>query len=77
LPTHLNPEVINSKATYSNYQKAILKYLGFQKFTITIESLLKDWLIQKVKQGYLPDELFMLAQQYLHSKKTLLPIGLR
>ncbi len=73
LPVDLAPSISNRKATYFNYHKNILTYLGFQKFDSLAENQLKDWLRQKVQQGHLPDNLFLEAQHYLLINRTLLP----
>lgn len=73
LPIDLSANISTRKATYSNYHKNILTYLGFQKFDEASENQLKNWLRQKVEQGHLPDDLFVQAQQYLLTNRTLLP----
>ena len=73
LPTNLFVNVNTRKATNSIYRQNMLDYLGFQKFNEETEKQLKDWLLQKVKQAQLPDELFILAQQYLLANRVILP----
>ena len=73
LPTNLFVNINTRKATDSTYRQNILDYLGFQKFNEITEQQLKDWLVLKVQQAQLPDELFIQAQQYLLTNRILLP----
>ena len=73
LPSELTVNVNTRKATISTYRNNILIYLGFRKFDDLAEKQLIDWLLLKVKQGKLPDELFVLSQEYLLSNRILLP----
>jgi TnpA family transposase len=73
LPPSLTIEVPERKATYSQYRKNILTYLGFQKFDSPAQTNLETWLEEQAKQGFLPDALFQQAEQYLLARRTLLP----
>lgn len=65
LPANLFVNITSRKATFSNYRKHIINYLGFQKFDSQVEVQLKSWLEAKAKRGQLPNELFVEAQEYL------------
>ena len=73
LPPSLTVPVPNRKATYIEYRKNILAYLGFQKFNESAQSQLEAWLEEKAKQGSLPNDLFHQAEEYLLTNRTLLP----
>ncbi len=73
LPANLTVEVSTRKATTSMYHRNILSYLGFNKFDDDAQKQLENWILVKVKQGKLPDELFEEAQAYLLTSYTLLP----
>lgn len=73
LPANLTVEISTRKATTSMYHRNILSHLGFNKFDDTAQKQLENWVLLKVKQGKLPDELFEEAQAYLLTNHTLLP----
>ena len=73
LPPSLTIEVPDRKGTYIEQRKHILDYLGFQKFDELAHEHLRTWLEAQARQGFLPDELFQQAEQYLLASRTLLP----
>ena len=73
LPANLTVEISTRKATTSMYHRNILSHLGFNKFDDAAQKQLESWVLLKVKQGKLPDELFAEAQAYLLTNHTLLP----
>ncbi len=60
-------------ATFSDQCKNILNYLGFSKYSDKVRAALGNWLSKQAEQGYLPDELFLRAEQYLLNAKVILP----
>ncbi len=59
--------------TFSEQCKNILTYLGFSKYGDPTQASLEKWLTKQAEQGYLPDELFLRAEQYLLNEKVILP----
>ncbi len=73
LPPSLNISTPEQDATFSEQRENILTYLGFSKYDDTAQANLEKWLSRQAEQGYLPDELFLRAEQYLLSSKVILP----
>ena len=73
LPPSLTISTPDRDATFSEQRKNILTYLGFSKYDDTAQASLETWLSKQAEQGYLPDELFLRAEQYLLSTKVILP----
>ncbi len=60
-------------ATYTEYRKNILHYLGFRKFDAHAQTTLQEWLKQQALQSNAPEELFQQAEKYLLSEYFVLP----
>ncbi|WP_052441990.1 DUF4158 domain-containing protein [Vibrio hyugaensis] len=73
LPPSLTINVPSRDATFSDQRKNILTYLGFDKYDDNTQASLEKWLSKLAEQGYLPDELFLRAEQYLLNVKVILP----
>ena len=73
LPPSLAVQSPDRKATFTEYRKNILTYLGFRKFNDSAQQQLQIWLEEKAKQGILPNNLFHQAEKYLLASRTLLP----
>lgn len=73
LPPSLTVQVPERKATYSEFRKNILAYLGFQKCDESVVQHLQTWLKGKTQQGVLPQDLFYQAEEYLLHTRTLIP----
>jgi len=73
LPPSLTIHTPDRDATFSEQRKNILTYLGFSKYDGAVQACLEKWLSKQVEQGYLPDELFLRAEQYLLNGKVVLP----
>lgn len=65
LPPSLIINTPDRDATFSEQRKNILTYLGFSKYDDNAQASLEKWLSKQAEQGYLPDELFLRAEQYL------------
>ena len=73
LPPSLEAQQPTREATYLEYHKNILAYLGFRKFDDQAKQQLEQLLEEKAHSGYLPNDLFSLAEGYLLSQNVLLP----
>ena len=73
LPPSLTIPVPDRDATVSEQRKNILCYLSFSKYDDEAQARLKSWLEKQVHQGFLPDELFLRAEQFLLSERVVLP----
>tara|TARA_B100000745_G_scaffold124562_1_gene81120 strand:+ start:5795 stop:7021 length:1227 start_codon:yes stop_codon:yes gene_type:complete len=73
LPPALTINAPERDATFSEQRKNILTYLGFSKYDNNAQANLEKWLSKQAEQGYLPDELFLRAEQYLLTAKVILP----
>lgn len=73
LPPSLTIKVPDRDATFSKQRKNILTYLDFSKYDEAAQENLRNWLLPKAEQGYLPDDLFLQAEQYLLNAKVILP----
>lgn len=77
IASYLTPSVTinvpSRDATFSDQRKNILTYLGFGKYDDNTQASLEKWLSKLAEQGYLPDELFLRAEQYLLNVKVILP----
>ena len=73
LPPSLTINTPDRDATFSEQRKNILTYLDFSKYDDNAQASLEKWLSKQAEQGYLPDELFLRAEQHLLSAKVILP----
>ena len=73
LPPTLSIIVPERDATKSEQRKNILNYLGFNKFDEKAQKELTSWLKQQARKGLLPDELLIRSEQFLLSKRLLIP----
>lgn len=73
LPPSLTISTPDRDATFSEQRKNILTYLGFTKYDDTAQANLEKWLSKQAEQGFLSDELFLRAEQYLLNTKVILP----
>jgi hypothetical protein len=71
LPPSLSINTPDRDATFSEQRKNILTYLGFTKYDDTSQASLEKWLSKQAEQGFLPDELFLRAEQYLCKRAGL------
>lgn len=72
LPPSLTIEKPEREANYLEQRQNILKYLGFERFGESTQEQLEIWVEQRVKQGLLPNEIFVQAEGYLLEKHILL-----
>lgn len=73
LPPSMTVEVPSRKATFTVHRANIALYLGFQKFDSATQQELQTWLELKASQSVLPNELFQQAENYLLTRRILLP----
>lgn len=73
LPPSLTVASPEREATLAEQRKNILTYLGFTRYDENIQSNLKLWLVKQAEKGFLPDALFLRAEQYLLSSRVILP----
>jgi Domain of unknown function (DUF4158) len=73
LPPSLTLPTPGREATFSEYRKNILNYLGFSKYDDEAQARLQKWLEQQALQANLPDELFLRAEHYLLAERVVLP----
>lgn len=73
LPPSLTVATPEREATFSEYRKNILNYLGFSKYNDEAQARLQKWLEQQALQANLPDELFLRAERYLLAERVVLP----
>ncbi|MBM4206663.1 MAG: DUF4158 domain-containing protein [Gammaproteobacteria bacterium] len=73
LPPSLALPKPEREATFSEYRKNILAYLGFSKFDDNAQQYLRSWLEQQAKEAVLPDDLFLRAERHLLVQRVILP----
>jgi len=73
LPPSLSIFIPERESTLYEQRKNILSYLGFSKYDDNTEQVLRSWLTQQAQQGSLPKELYSRSEQFLLSKKVILP----
>ncbi|MDR1843805.1 MAG: DUF4158 domain-containing protein [Citrobacter amalonaticus] len=73
LPPSLSVVSPEREATLAEQRKNILTYLGFIRYDENIQSDLKIWLVKQAEKGFLPDDLFLRAGQYLLSARVMMP----
>ncbi|MDZ4152864.1 DUF4158 domain-containing protein, partial [Methylicorpusculum sp.] len=73
LPPSLTVATPDREATFSEYRKNILNYLGFSKYDDEAQARLQKWLERQALQAHLPDELFLRAERYLLAERVVLP----
>ena len=73
LPPSLSVVSPEREATLAEQRKNILTYLGFIRYDENIQSDLKVWLVKQAEKGFLPDDLFLRAGQYLLAARVILP----
>ncbi len=73
LPPSLSVATPDREATFSEYRKNILNYLGFSKYDDEAQARLQIWLKQQASQAHLPEELFLRAERYLLAERVVLP----
>lgn len=72
-PPSLTINTPDRDATFSEQRKNILTFLGFSKYDDNAQTSLEKWLSKQAEQAYLPDELFLRAEQYLLNAKVIWP----